>query len=326
MKPRALQVRDLFGTALDLPEPQREQYLREACGDDDSLRLEVSELLTATHAMANRGVDFLEPPELAEVMPASKPTAFGPYRVQQQLDANAWLGRDLATGRVVRIEVLPAPAHNQDVPFVQFVRQAHGANRLISRVPVNMREHGLLGDSLWIAMEHVPGPSLADELLRQQDPDRPGPRLLPSCMGPDWLPTLVALTTQLAQALAAAHQSGLAHGELCASRILLEGRTQPRLLGFGCAALRGRSATAQDDIKALGALVATMHALHPSAPADPNDRLLRRILDRSRTDRGGYASMDELLHDLHPDLHPAPTTRRASGLLGRWFARRTPPT
>lgn len=305
MNSRALRVRDLFAAALDLPPPEREAFLREACGADAALRCEVTSLLAA-----NPAADFLEPPELGEVLPPCTPTTIGPYQIQQQLGPDLFVGRDPSTGRTARIELLPTAANHHDLGLMQFVRVAHGSSRLGSRVPVPVREHGHCGDQIWVAMEHVPGPSLAEE-LQPQAPNHPGPRVLPHFTDPAWLPNLAALTTQLATALGQAHRQGLAHGELSPARILLEGPAQPRLLGFGFAALRGTVATAHDDIRALGALVATMLALGPPSPGQTLTDRLRRLAERSQREGSlGYPSMHDLLLDLQTAVPPPPAAER----------------
>ena len=316
MNTRALLVRDLFGSALDLPATERPAFLREACGEDASLLSEVADLLATTPTD-----DFLEPPELSEVLPPRPPSTLGPYQIDQQLGTNLFLGRDPTTGRTARIELLLTSANHHDLGLMQFVRQAHGASHLASRVPVPVREHGHCGDQLWVAMEHVPGPSLAEE-LQLQDPSHPGPRVLPHCTDPAWLPNLATLTTQLATALGQAHRLGLAHGELSPTCILLEGPAQPRLLGFGFAALRGTMATAHDDIRALGSLVATMLALAPPSPGNALLDQLRQIAERSqRKGDHGYPSMHDLLLDLQPAAPSPPTAGRLRG----WPKRRSPP-
>ena len=49
---------DVFHATLDLPVERRDAFLREACGDDDELRIEVLRNLEA-HEQAD---GFLEPP------------------------------------------------------------------------------------------------------------------------------------------------------------------------------------------------------------------------------------------------------------------------
>ena len=78
MNTRALLVRDLFGSALDLPATERPAFLREACGEDASLLSEVADLLATTPTD-----DFLEPPELSEVLPPRPPSTLGPYQIDQ---------------------------------------------------------------------------------------------------------------------------------------------------------------------------------------------------------------------------------------------------
>jgi serine/threonine protein kinase len=318
VKPRAVRVRELFVEALDVPAAEREHFLQRACCDHD-LRLEVAELLTAIPS-----VDFLSPPELTAILPQLPATHFGPYQVERRLDDDAWLARAPSTGRIVRIETLPEPASGTSLAIAQFVRQAHGVQRLALPLVVRTHEHGVADGSVWIAMDHVEGPSLATELHLQAHPTLPGPRMLPPCAHAEWLPAIAALGAQLGGVLWAAHAMGLAHGELTADRIVLEAAGRPRLRGFGCAALRGKTPSAREDITALGALVERLRTLPPASSNAAMSGKLGLVTQRAASSgRGSYATIAALAHDLQQIAVPLDTTgRRGFGALRNWFGRR----
>ena len=68
----------------------------------------------------------------------------------------------------------------------------------------------------------------------------------------------------------------------------------------------------QDDIRALGALVATMLALAPPSPGNALLDQLRQIAERSqRKGNHGYPSMHDLLLDLQPAAPSPPKSPAA---------------
>lgn len=324
MSERAARVRDLFVAAVDLPPREREHYLTHNCGTDLALHQEVAELLAATPAEL-----FLEPPELDAVLPQVSPTQFGPYTVVRPLDATAdiWLGRDEKTGRVVRIEVhalreafaepgtdavdeAEAAARTEE-RIAQFVRQVHSVQRLGVRQCVRVQEHGLGARGLWVAMDHIDGPSLQTALDQRRPTDEPL--------------AIAPLGLVLATALAATHAIGVAHGTLTASRILLDPSGQPFLCGLGDAALRGGlPPTAEDDVRALGRLLRDLLALRPSAEHTPAERAVAAIAMRAlRTDRNQPLSMAVLAEQLSDVVHGTATKVRRGfpARLLRWLGR-----
>jgi serine/threonine protein kinase len=80
-----VRVKGVFQAAVERPRGEREAFLREACGDDETLRSEV-ESLFAAHDQA---ADFIEPPAGIEArLEASDPLCgayVGPYRVLSQI-------------------------------------------------------------------------------------------------------------------------------------------------------------------------------------------------------------------------------------------------
>lgn len=137
----------------------------------------------------------------------------------------------------------------------------------------------------------VEGGSLADLLA-----DRPG-------LAPGEVAVLVA---GLGSALAALHEVGLVHGEVCAETVLLDGAGLPLLLGWGGARsavpeglrrreLRRRAASARprqpahrprDDVRDLARL-----ALRALAPGDAEERRALDALLRAALEAGGAADL-----------------------------------
>ncbi len=324
MSERAARVRDLFVAAVDLPTGERDPYLARNCGADLALHQEVAALLATMPDEL-----FLEPPELDAVLPQVTPTQFGAYTVVRPLaaEAEAWLARDATSGRVARIEVhalresLPRPGPDAEGEadatarteerIAQFVRQIHTVQRLGVRQCVRVHEHGLDARGLWVAMDHIDGPSLQTALDQ-----------LPATGEP---PAIAPLALMLATALAATHAIGVAHGTVTASRILLDPSGQPFLCGFGDAALRGGlPPTAEDDVRALGRLLTDLLALRPPAKRTAAERAVEAIASRAlRADRSQLVTMATIAEELSHVVHGTVAAARPglTGRLRRWLGR-----
>ena len=75
-------IKELFGAALDLEPAQRAAFLRDACGDDDDLRIEVESLL-ASHDQSGFPSDHPWPEHFPPVLKA--PRSIGPYQLIRKI-------------------------------------------------------------------------------------------------------------------------------------------------------------------------------------------------------------------------------------------------
>src|SRR3979490_3050934 len=80
---RWARIKEIFGTALELPEEERTAFLKQNCGSDSSLREEIERLLDA-----ERGP--LENPMLDALARMARPDLargemLGPYRVETKI-------------------------------------------------------------------------------------------------------------------------------------------------------------------------------------------------------------------------------------------------
>jgi serine/threonine protein kinase len=85
-------IEALFDAVIDLPPSEREAYLREHCGADDALRIEILRLLAqgeSPHSVLDgpAGViaALLEHADDATAAPPAFPERIGPYRVVREL-------------------------------------------------------------------------------------------------------------------------------------------------------------------------------------------------------------------------------------------------
>ncbi len=180
---------------------------------------------------------------------APEPTRIGPYRLARRLGRGgmgevflAWderLGRRVALKRIRREE---PDAQERE----RFRREASAAARLSHPAVVQIYDllEGAAGDS--IVFEYVEGRTLRD-LLKE---GLPSPALA------------VRLAREVAEGLAAAHDSGLVHRDLKAENVMVTPDGHAKILDFGIAKAalpegEGESLTAQ------GALLGTFHAMSP---------------------------------------------------------------
>jgi serine/threonine protein kinase len=156
----------------------------------------------------------------------------GKYEIGRKLGQGGfgeiYAGRDTELGRELAIKVL-RPEHTQRPQVVQrFLQEARAAARISHPGIVTVFECGQTDDrTVYIAMELLVGETLAARIKRE---------LLP-------LPTVIALTRQLAAALAAAHASGIIHRDLKPQNVFLVpdaaavGGVRVKILDFGIAKL-----------------------------------------------------------------------------------------
>lgn len=141
------------------------------------------------------------------------------YRLMERLGrggmAEVWSAEDLALARPVAIKLLDMPAMPDGL-----WREARDAGRLVHPNVVQVFDAGSDGDRLFLVMELVAGPDLA-ELLRERGPLPP--------------PRVARIGAQAARALAAAHAAGLVHRDVKPGNLLQAADGTIKLTDFGIA-------------------------------------------------------------------------------------------
>ncbi|WP_280406728.1 serine/threonine-protein kinase, partial [Nocardia carnea] len=158
----------------------------------------------------------------------------GPYRLERLLGqggmGQVWLAHaDPARGRPgrrVALKLLPAELAADPTYRSRFEREAELAARLRDRHLVAIHAHGELDGRLFIEMEYVEGEDLSRILHR----------------GPLPPERAVAIVTQTAAALDAAHRAGLVHRDVKPSNIVVRRDGVVYLIDFGIAHGAGSTA------------------------------------------------------------------------------------
>ena len=219
-------IRALFHAALEQPVDARASFLTSACDGDQSTRREVESLLAAHGASDG----FLESPavglDTGRVAARSQLEAgdrFGNFDVVGSLGAGGmgevYRARDAQLQREVAIKLLPRVLADDPRRLTRFERES----RILAALndphiaTIHSIEHA---DGLHaLVMELVEGPTLAD-------------RLTQGALA--WRAAL-ALASELAGALEAAHEKGVVHRDLKPANIKFSSAGRLKLLDFGLA-------------------------------------------------------------------------------------------
>jgi serine/threonine protein kinase len=155
--------------------------------------------------------------------------SFGKYRLMALLGrggmSEVWRAYDTTRDREIALKVLPADLAN-DATFVErFRREAHAAAALKAPHVIPIHGSGEIDGRLYVDMRLVEG-SDVEALLRSGplDPRR-----------------AVRITSQVAEALDAAHRVGLVHRDVKPSNVLVDANDYAYLIDFGIARVSGQA-------------------------------------------------------------------------------------
>lgn len=194
---------------------------------------------------------------------------FGPYRIERELGRGGqgivWLAHDTRLGRKVALKVLTGLGPHPERQVQRFRREAAITSRLAHPGICTVLETGIEGGVPFIAMQYIPGESLAARVARARYGDAAGDRsshltiddstaakrtvsdsarsagesmtVAASASGVTMAETTdtVALFERVARALHVAHESGVTHRDLKPGNIIVTDHGEPVILDFGLA-------------------------------------------------------------------------------------------
>jgi predicted ATPase/serine/threonine protein kinase len=234
MKPELWRrIEELCQRALELDETRRAEFLQAAYGGDDELRREVESLL----AHERKAAGFIELPAaevagrlLAHAAPKETGknligSTISHYRVIERLGGGGmgivYKAEDTDLGRFVALKFLPDDVAQDPQALTRFQREAKAVSALNHPNIVTIYELGHLDGTHFIAMEMIGGETLRDLISSGPLPFRKA----------------ITIATQIADALAKAHDTGLVHRDLKPENLMVDRDGTAKILDFGLAKL-----------------------------------------------------------------------------------------
>ena len=219
-----LRLKEVFAAARNMPTDERPAYLAAACDGNEALLLEVESLL----ASDERAKSFLEAPAVVRGEDTSltrnlEGQRIGPYQVASRIGVGGmgevYQARDTSLNRQVAIKVLlPAVARDPD-RLLRFRREARVLASLnhphIAQIHGFENANGVHA----LVMELVEGPTLANRIASGAIP----------------VNEALAIASQIAEALEAAHEQGIIHRDLKPANIKVREDGTVKVLDFGLA-------------------------------------------------------------------------------------------
>ena len=326
----------VFAEALELDHAARERVLAREEAEHPAVAAEVRAMLRAH----DRSTGFLESPAWAEAPELLSETAIensltgrriGPYAVREEVGRGGmgvvYAAEDERLGRVVALKMLPPAYHRDAVARERLAREARAAAALSHPSIATIYALEDIDGNLFIASELVRGATLRSALAA----------------GPLPREQLLDTLTQIAEALAAAHQHGIVHRDLKPDNVLRAADGRVKVVDFGIARhitpplaegghgltltgaqlgtpgymapeqLRGRPIDARADLFAFGVMAYELATgVHPFGGSDPAALLERLVSDDPPLSRPlEPAGLDRIIRTC---LRGDPAARYSSGV------------
>ena len=228
----------VFQAALEIDPNERAAFLDQKCTGDDSLRREVESLLDYDR----QGLSLIDAPVLdmvANLLGTHAPELsvgqhIGHYKILNLLGAGGmgevYLAHDTSLGRKIALKLLPADFTIDDERVRRFQQEARAASALNHPNILTIYEIGQFDDRRFMATEFIEGRTLR-QLAR-------GSKL--------GLSQALDMASQIAGALAAAHQAGIVHRDIKPENIMLRPDGYVKVLDFGLAKLTEQELSTAD--------------------------------------------------------------------------------
>ncbi|MDT4968287.1 MAG: eukaryotic-like serine/threonine-protein kinase [Acidobacteriota bacterium] len=231
-------IKEIFHASLERGPDQRSSFLEDACRGDNSLRQEVEQLIAAHEKEG----EFIDSPAY-EVGAAWLVDPKGSLLVGQQIShyrilatlgiggmGEVYLAQDTKLGRKIALKLLPA-AFTKDVDRLhRFQQEARTASALNHPNILTIYEIGEEQGKHYIATELIEGQTLRERLADS---------------GVE-LPLVLDIISQVASALAKAHDVGIVHRDIKPENIMVNSDGYVKVLDFGLAKLSESKARSRD--------------------------------------------------------------------------------
>ncbi|AMY09220.1 Serine/threonine-protein kinase PrkC [Luteitalea pratensis] len=197
-------LKEVFAGARALPADRRAAYLAEACDGNEALRLEVESPLSSDERIKK---SFLEAPAVVRgddtsVIGSLEGQRIGPYQLASCIGAGGmgevYRARDTTLNRQVAIKVLLPAVASDPERLARFRREARVLASLNHQHIAQIHGFEDADGAHALVMELVEGPTLADRIVSGAIP----------------INEALAIASQIADALEAAHEQGIIHRDL----------------------------------------------------------------------------------------------------------------
>jgi len=243
---RLRQVEELYHSAREREQGERESYLAASCGGDEELRREVESLLAQSGS-----ADVMDRPalDLAASLLAEGPvsqrlsagTRVGPYEILALIGkggmGEVYRARDSRLGRDVAIKV------SVEKFSESFEREARAIAALNHPNICTLYDVG----PNYLVMEFVEGETLASRMKRGAIP----------------LEEALGIAGQMAQAIEAAHERRIIHRDLKPGNVIVTPSGLAKVLDFGLAKMAAGDSPASSVVTAPGMVVGTPAYMSP---------------------------------------------------------------
>jgi serine/threonine protein kinase len=243
-------IDETFDAVLEIPASERAAFLRSIA--DEDLRREIAELLKAHGDAAN----FIESNALEITArkiadKKSENRRIAHYEIISLLGAGGmsevYLAQDTKLNRKVALKILPSHFVSDADRVRRFRLEAESITALNHPNIVTVFDFGAEADELYIATELVEGKSLREIINTEK---------LPAL-------EILKIAAQIAEALQAAHQSGIVHRDIKPENIMIRSDGYVKVLDFGLAKLTENHASDNHSNTKTGLVVGTLNYISP---------------------------------------------------------------
>jgi serine/threonine protein kinase/Flp pilus assembly protein TadD len=249
----------IFHDARDIPDPgRRREYVREACGGDETRIAHLEALLAAANtpdSLLDRPAESDSVATIEQPITASPGSVIGPYKLVEQIGeggmGTVWMAQQAEpVKRLVAVKLIKAGMDSRQV-VARFEAERQTLALMDHPNIARVLDGGTTGAGRpYFVMDLVKGVPIT----RYCDEHRLTPR------------QRLELFLPVCQAVQHAHQKGVIHRDLKPSNVLVapyDGQPVPKVIDFGVAKAAGQSLTEKTLVTGFGAIVGTLEYMSP---------------------------------------------------------------